>query len=186
MKYEDKTQETEAEGPMSGPASPKGAYPIVIAESVASKNQERKRVVHYMQGTKSLLHKKLPYLKQVCIRLKADVITIAYRGFSESDGGTPNEAGIMLDIDAITECFEKIVSSMKSSNQVETILWGKSFGCATSIVSHLKARYLHEKLILESPFTSVKDVFRSYVPCCCFNRIIASLVHIKWANKERI
>ena len=66
--------------------------------------------------------------------MKADVITFAYRGFSHSDGHLPNEDGIMLDIDGITEFYKTYVSRL---GDVETILWGKSFGCATSIVATL-------------------------------------------------
>ena len=55
-----------------------------------------------MHGTRVFLLYKLRFLKLLSMKLQADVIAIAYRGFSESDGNTPNEQGLMLDVDAIT------------------------------------------------------------------------------------
>ena len=73
----------------------------------------------------------------MCRQLESDVIAFAYRSFSLSDEGNPNEQGFMTDVDAITAFFAKAVSENGGASHVESILWGQSFGCATAIVANL-------------------------------------------------
>ena len=115
--------------------------------------------------------------------MKADVVAFAYRGFSHSEGHLPSEDGIMLDIDAITEFYKTYVSRL---GEAETILWGKSFGCATSIVATLSEPELFETIVLESPFTSVAAVYRSFVPYCALGSLLACMSNIGWRNDHRI
>ena len=86
-----------------------------------------------MHGTRVYLPNKIRFFTNLCQELQTDVIAFAYRSFSLSDEGHPNEAGFMTDVDAITRYFTKAVEEKGGSEIVETVLWGKSFGCATSL-----------------------------------------------------
>ncbi len=54
-----------------------------------------------MHGTRNWLPNKVDFLKTMSLKLKADIVALAYRGFSHSDPVSPDEAGIMRDIDAM-------------------------------------------------------------------------------------
>ena len=120
-----------------------------------------------MHGTRVYLPVKVNFFLTMSIEMEADVIVFAYRGFGLSDGNdAPNEEGIMKDIDAITAFFANQVEKKGGNERVEPILWGRSFGAAPALISHLKLPKLTEALIIESPFTSVPDVYRSFFPYC--------------------
>ena len=74
------------------------------------------------------------------------------------------------------------------AEQVETILYGKSFGCAMAIESYLQAPVgLHESVILESTFTSVPDVYLRILPCKIGKFLrLHRLSKIGWRNDQRI
>ena len=86
-----------------------------------------------MHGTRVFLPNKIRFFINVCQELQTDVIAFAYRSFSLSDKAQPNEAGFLVDVDAITKYFTKAVEEKGGVDQVEAVLWGKSFGCATSL-----------------------------------------------------
>ena len=69
---------------------------------------------------------------------------------------------------------------------MEPILWGRSFGAASALISHFIFPKLTEALIIESPFTSVPDVYRSIFPYCCIGRILACITHLSWRNDQII
>ena len=72
------------------------------------------------------------------------------------------------------------------AKQVETILYGKSFGCSMAIESYEVARAgLHETVVLESAFTSVPAVYMHYLPCQ-IGKILSRISKIAWNNDERI
>ena len=108
-----------------------------------------------MHGAATSLPNKISFFKKTCLELKSDVISFAYRGFTQSDGARACTRGIAKDIEAISKFFSETVEAESENYQVETILWGKSFGCSTAILAKLAKPELHQILILESPFTSV-------------------------------
>ena len=112
------------------------------------------------------------------------MICLSYRGFSLSDGDRPSTQGIFSDIEAMTEFFEKAVEQKGGSAEVQTILWGKSFGCATAIVAKLSSTHVFENVVLESPFTNVPAVYRSLFPC--LGHILARITGLSWDNLQRI
>ena len=69
----------------------------------------RRRFVQYMHGTRVFLPRKVPFFSELASEMRSDIIAFAYRGFSHSDGGEPDENGIRLDIEAITDYFEQVV-----------------------------------------------------------------------------
>jgi len=62
-----------------------------------------------MHGTRVFLPNKLGFFKQMSLQLQADVIAIAYRGFSLSDGSRPSTKGIKDDITAMADYYNQIL-----------------------------------------------------------------------------
>ena len=115
----------------------------------------RKRFIQYMHGTRVYLPNKVRFFVELSSEMAADIIAFAYRGFSLSDGDVPNETGIRLDTEAISHYFEQVVQREGGAEQVDALLWGKSFGTCTTTVAALSRPHLYEKVILESPLTTV-------------------------------
>lgn len=136
-----------------------------------------------MHGTRVLLSRKIRFFTQQSRELKSDVVAFAYRSFTHSDPAPERltEEQFGFDIDAITTHFEQLVTERGGPSNVESILWGKSFGCATAIVTHLSKAYLHEQIVLESPFTSVPATFVNFLPCG-LGRLLGCITRIQWRN----
>ncbi|CAJ0634254.1 12899_t:CDS:10 [Entrophospora sp. SA101] len=88
----------------------------------------------------------------------ADIITIDYRGFADSDG-FPSEDGVLIDARAT---WDWVVERFPEN---KILIYGHSLGSGVAI---RLARQLHEEgirplsLILESPFTSIPDLVTSF------------------------
>ena len=59
-------------------------------------------LIVFLQGNTGNIGERIPYFKQLIERIGVNVLTIAYRGYSNS-GGSPREEGIQQDAEAITE-----------------------------------------------------------------------------------
>ena len=109
-----------------------------------------------MHGTTTYLPNKIDYFVNLSKELKTDVLCFPYRGFSYRDHGVPSEPAFLLDSEAMTEYFAKLVEEKGGVNAVEPIMFGRSWGCSTALSSLLSKADLYEILILEGAFTSAK------------------------------
>jgi fermentation-respiration switch protein FrsA (DUF1100 family) len=95
------------------------------------------------------------------------VLIYDYRGFGRSSG-VPSEKGLYTDISTI---WNFLTVDMKISEK-NIIVFGHSLG--TSISSNLVATLVKKKLplpkglILEAPFTTMKDLARNIMPSLAF------------------
>ncbi len=85
------------------------------------------------------------------IRLGMNVFIFDYRGYGKSEG-SPNEQGVYADAVAAYE----YVLSRNDVDKKRIVLFGRSLGGAVAV--ELATRKPCEKLILESTFTSIKDM----------------------------
>jgi len=94
---------------------------------------------------------------QVFNRLGLSVFIFDYRGYGQSEG-KPSEKGTYLDAEAARRYLiqERQVSSS------EIIFFGRSLG--GSIAAHLAKDYPPKALILESTFTSIRDMAATIYP----------------------
>lgn len=91
-----------------------------------------------------------------------DVLLVEYRGYGgSSDAGTPNEAGLYADAEAA-------LASAPEHRRV--VLWGTSLG--TGIATEMAARGHGDALVLESPFTAIREVPAVILP----HAIVAAFV----------
>jgi len=84
-------------------------------------------------------------------RLRFEVLIFDYRGYGES-GGNPNEGGTYLDVEA---AWKHLVDERDVLPE-DIVVFGKSLGGA--VASYIAQTRLPSKLIVESSFTSIKDI----------------------------
>ena len=70
----------------------------------------------------------------------------------------------------------------------ELILWGKSFGVATSIYTAMNNSDLFDLCVFESGFTSGPEAIAHNVNrfTCCLGRLFAAVTSISWRSIDRI
>jgi hypothetical protein len=90
--------------------------------------------------------------------LGVNIMILDYRGYGRSEG-SPSENGLYLDAEA---AFEFLVSDRGVDSETELILFGRSLGAAVAV--ELAARHRVRGVILESGFTSVKDMAQRIYP----------------------
>ncbi|KAG8533910.1 uncharacterized protein KY384_001651 [Bacidia gigantensis] len=91
--------------------------------------------------------------------VKHTLVALSYRGFWKSEG-RPSEKGIKLDAAAAIEW------AAEHHPGASLTLWGQSIGAgvATSAAAESQHRPSIDKLILETPFTSVRDMLATLYP----------------------
>ena len=133
-----------------------------------------------MHGINAYLPEKAKLFTKMSQQLGASIFAFNYRGFGSSDGAAPDEAGIMLDTQAIVEYFEKQTGGFD-----EVILWGKSFGCATSIYMTMKNPKVFSHIILETGFTSARNVMKQRLRFG-IGHLAAVISTVNWPSIDRI
>jgi fermentation-respiration switch protein FrsA (DUF1100 family) len=103
------------------------------------------------------------------------VVAFAYRGSSGSTG-EPTEAAITADAEAIVAALPQFLG--RAPDQL--ILYGESLGSAVAI--KLAADGTGDGLILQSPFTSIRDIVRAQYP----QEDVAHLFREVWDSRSRI
>ncbi|MFC1485833.1 alpha/beta hydrolase, partial [Candidatus Latescibacterota bacterium] len=89
--------------------------------------------------------------------LRLNVFIFDYRGYGESEGH-PSEAGIRLDAEAALGWIE----DHQTSEDIPVIFFGRSLGGA--VAARLAASHPPAALIIESAFTSVRDLAFEKIP----------------------
>ena len=121
-------------------------------------------------------------------RLNVNVLSMAYRGYSESDG-TPNEAGLKKDADAIIEFLKKPPAAYREMFDPDLLfLQGRSLGGAVAIYMGHRSPEAFKGLIIENTFTSISDmaekilIVLKYVP----KQLKRLLVRIGWDSDQLV
>lgn len=97
------------------------------------------------------------WIKYLQNNLKLSVFMFDYRGYGRSQG-TPTVPGILLDAEAAHEKF-KAVANIKDS---DILLMGESLGGAVAV--HLASKKGARGLIIQSSFSSMRDVAKFHYP----------------------
>jgi len=102
-------------------------------------------------------------------KLPVNIFIFDYRGFGRSDG-SPTEHGVYLDAEA---AYDFLVRE-KNIAPGEMVLFGRSLGGAVAV--ELATRRPCQKLILESTFTSARDMAKQ----------MFGLLPVSWATSYRL
>jgi fermentation-respiration switch protein FrsA (DUF1100 family) len=115
------------------------------------------------------------HLKLLHDRLKIHIFIFDYRGYGKS-AGKPSEQGTYKDGVAALEHLR----SRKDIESQRIVLFGQSLGAA--VATEIAVRESGLTLILEEPFTSIRDMARIAAPWLP----IGALLRIKYDNLEKI
>lgn len=129
---------------------------------------------------------RLDWFAMVYHQLNVNVVCVAYRGFSRSEGA-PSQEGILLDAEAMLD-FAKSESRI---NNDRVFVLGRSLGGAVAIHAVEKlARQGDEWIkgvILENTFTNISEMADKVFP---FLKLVGSLkekmLRLDWNSKKRI
>ena len=136
------------------------------------KNQNYKTIL-FFHGNAGKLDNRIYKLNEFS-KMNVNYLIFAYRGFSGNDGN-PSEIGLYDDALAA----KKWLNSKKIEDK-NIILYGESLG--TAIALNLAKDYSFSGVILESPFTSMEILAKSYYPYLPVKYLLKdkylSLIHI--------
>lgn len=119
-------------------------------------NPASPRVIVWFHGNAENIGYGLDYLKALS-RLGTNILAVDYRGYGKSEG-SPDEAGVYRDAEA---SYQYLVHERRFA-PANIILCGHSLGGAVAI--DLAARHECGGLIVESSFTSAKEMARRMLP----------------------
>ena len=140
-------------------------------------------VILYFQGNASSLPPRLPFLSQVLQDISRSqssteivytLVALSYRGYWTSQG-RPSQRGIDKDVAAALCWVQKKL--FDDDSDISVILWGQSIGAGVASTAAAKRLMLEQSqslehnyqlpirgLILETPFTSIRDMLVALYP----------------------
>ena len=129
---------------------------------------------------------RLDWFEGVYKHLKVNIVAVAYRGFSRSEG-KPNQEGILIDTEAI---LEYVKTEERISNE-SVFLLGRSLGGAVATHTYAKMAQAGEKwikgVILENTFTSVEKIADNVFPFLkAIPNIKKRMLRLDWNSEDKI
>jgi fermentation-respiration switch protein FrsA (DUF1100 family) len=119
--------------------------------------KNHKGVILVLHGKSGNISKRLAFINYFSRRMGLSTFIIDYRGYGKSEG-KPGERGTYLD----SEAAWKYLTKVRRIKPGDVIIFGRSLGgpIAAWLASKVKAR----ALILESTFTTIKDIVTQMYP----------------------
>jgi fermentation-respiration switch protein FrsA (DUF1100 family) len=111
----------------------------------------------WFHGNAGNISHRVELLRELHDHLEATIFILEYRGYGDSEG-TPSEEGLYLDAEAAL----KAMTSHAGIPAEQVVLFGQSLGAAVAV--ELATRQVPSGLVLESAFTSVRDMARHHYP----------------------
>jgi len=130
-------------------------------------------VLVYFHGNAGNASHRLERTRDLVRDLGLDVVLVDYRGYGASSG-TPSEAGLYRDADAIVRAVEK-----RGIGPERLVLFGESLGGAVALEAAM--RHACRAVILEAPFLSIPEMARHVFPF-----LPPFLVRTRFDNASRI
>lgn len=103
------------------------------------------------------------------------MVLFDYRGYGGSEG-TPSEAGLYLDSRAVSQWL----ATRREIDPGKVIYYGQSLGCAVAL--ELAAQHPPAGIILEAPFTRLRDLAAEHYPWLPISLLLRS----RFDNLEKI
>ena len=135
------------------------------------------RTVLAFHGNADLARWELPWAEELARRTGAAVLLAEYRGYGGL-GGAPTYDGVRLDAAAAREAAIRL-----GAHQRALVYYGHSLGSA--VASELAAGNPPARLVLESPFTSARDMAaRMGVPGLAW--VYPAIARVRYATLDRV
>lgn len=120
------------------------------------RGENAKATILFFHGNAGNLSDRYDWVRDLS-RLPANVFILDYRGYGKSEG-SPNEKGIYLDAQAAY----RYLTEQQKVDPKTLVLYGKSIGSGPAC--ELASKFPCAGLILQSPFTKVKDMADRLIP----------------------
>lgn len=125
----------------------------------ANPNPKSCRTLVFFHENAGNIGTRIPNLEILVKRLNTNVLLLAYRGYSRSEG-TPSETGLALDADATLE----YVLNRDDIDKDRLYIFGRSLGGAVATQLAMKNSNRLKGLIVENTFTSIADMVDQIMP----------------------
>ena len=132
------------------------------------KADQPRAMIFFAHGNGGNIATRVPWLTYLQTRLKVSVFTFDYRGYGRSEG-VPTVDGVLQDARAARKALRDL-----SGSDTNVLLMGESLGGA--VVVQLAAESSPRGLILQSTFTSLRDMAELHYP------LLSSLVPTNTLN----
>ena len=129
---------------------------------------------------------RMDWFEQMYKRLKVNIVCVAYRGYSRSEG-EPGQEGIMKDVDVVMN----FCKSEPMINQSKVFVFGRSLGGAVAIhtLRQLLDRGEHyfKGAVIENTFTSISKMAESVFPAFALIPWIKErMLRLKWESEKQV
>jgi uncharacterized protein len=114
------------------------------------------QTIVYFHGNGEVVGDDVP-LARALVGQGLSVVLLEYRGYGHSQPGSPTEAGLYADAEAVLRALEA-----RGVGPDRVVLWGSSLG--TGIAAEMATRGRGSALVLVSPYTSMPDVAAFHLP----------------------
>jgi fermentation-respiration switch protein FrsA (DUF1100 family) len=129
---------------------------------------------------------RMDWFEQMYKRLKVNIVCVAYRGYSKSEG-EPGQEGIMKDVDVVIN----FCKSEPMINQSKVFVFGRSLGGAVAIHT---LRQLFDRsenyfkgAVIENTFTSISKMAESVFPVFALIPWIKErMLRLKWESEKQV
>lgn len=118
-------------------------------------SEPRRLVTLLLHGNAGNVTHRVLHIQQIA-RAGSSILVLDYRGFGRSEG-KPSEPGVYQDAEAALAWLKA-----QGWRPEQIVLHGESLGCAVAL--EMAARHGAAGVVLEAPFTSVKDVAATVLP----------------------
>ena len=120
-------------------------------------NNNSDKTILWLHGNGGNISHRINSLKNLSDNIKSNIFIFDYRGYGKS-GGNVSETGCYQDsLSAVTFLQETYLTRTD-----QLVLFGKSLGCAIATEIAIKVNPL--ALLLESPFTSIREMVKYKFP----------------------
>jgi pimeloyl-ACP methyl ester carboxylesterase len=125
----------------------------------ANTNPKNCRTMIFFHENAGNIGTRIPNIEILIKRLNTNVLIVAYRGYSRSEG-TPSEAGLALDADATLE----YILNRDDIDKDRLYVFGRSLGGAVATQLAMKHSNQFKGMIVENTFTSIADMVDRIMP----------------------
>ena len=115
-----------------------------------SKNYKDKDTIVFLHENAGNIGLRLDYFEHVCNNIGCNILSVAYRGYSKSEG-MPSEEGLQMDGRAIADFCAK--TALFDNERV--FLLGRSLGGAVAVHILVDSARVFKGAIIENTFTGI-------------------------------
>ena len=153
-------------------------------EEINLMNKKRRLMIFFHENAGNI-GLRLDYFQWIYNRSNADILTVAYRGYSDSTG-KPSEEGLQLDARAIIKYVNQNLADFYT-NRGGVFIFGRSLGGAVATYAVTDDKSSMDKidgLVLENTFTSISDMVDHAFYIISFFK--SCVLRMYWPTSDRI